>query len=172
MCVPTPADVWKVAEPLFPAVRREVERAARKSRESADDLFQSGCLWLCGRLKAGTLRPDPDQVSRRLRNHFRRHTCRRPAVTFEQLPEEYDAAAPDPDEDSPYGGACLSRLDEGLARLPPRQSVAVRLRYGLDGSGERNISEVAEEMGLAKQTAARLLKKAIFRLRKEFPDLI
>jgi RNA polymerase sigma factor (sigma-70 family) len=173
MCIPPPdpAEAWKTAAPLFPVVRREAERASRKSRESADDLFQSGCLWLVGRLKAGTMPADALAVLRKIRNYYRRHTCRR-GPTLEQLPDEYDGPAPDEDEASFFGPESFSRLEAGLAKLPGRQSVAVRLRYGLDGAGERGPAQVAAEMGCTKQAVQFLLRKALHHLRKEFPDLI
>jgi DNA-directed RNA polymerase specialized sigma24 family protein len=172
MCL-LPNDPWSVARRFDKITRAESRRAARKCLATADDLYQEGMLWLvanAARVLAGTTAPPEAVIRLKLRDHYRRFT--KPGPGPESLPPDFDAVAPDDDEAGAFDPGCVSRLEGGLAKLTPRQRLAVTLRYGLDGSGERSIREVAAEMACRRQAVQLLLRKAVHHLRKEFPDLI
>ena len=72
------------------------------------------------------------------------------------------AAGPDPEE-AAIRGETLARLDEGLDALPPRQRLAVRLRY----DDHLAVVEIAEILGVTRRQVHRLLAVALNQLRRE-----
>lgn len=76
-----------------------------------------------------------------------------------------------PDENT---GAAIDAIDLGdeiaplLAVLPKRLRRLVVLRFGLDGRGERTLTEIGREMGgITKERARQMLGKALERMRRE-----
>ncbi len=64
-------------------------------------------------------------------------------------------------------GAALAPI---LDRLAPRQALIMRLRYGLDGRGQRTHSQIADRVGLTRQWVRSLERDSLARLRED-PDL-
>lgn len=58
-------------------------------------------------------------------------------------------------------------LLEAVERLPERDKIIVRLRFGLDGSRELTQKEVADLMGISQSYISRLEKRIIARLKSE-----
>jgi RNA polymerase primary sigma factor len=91
-------------------------------------------------------------------------------VLADTLPEE---GQPAPDE------AAARRSDqEWVARLVtllrPREQQVLRLRFGLDGGGERTLEEVGKALGYVRQGVHRIESAALARLRRHvrrIPDL-
>ena len=73
------------------------------------------------------------------------------------------ATGPNPEE-AAIRGETLTRLDESLATLPPRQRLVVRLRY----DDHLAVVEIADILGVTRRQVHRLLGAALDRLRREF----
>ncbi len=90
----------------------------------------------------------------------------RSAAKTKSSPLTYDP------EDAALGpeASCISReiasrLTAAIDRLPSRQRVAVELRFGLDGRGERAHHEVARAIGVSVTSAQNITRSAIGALR-------
>lgn len=75
------------------------------------------------------------------------------------------ASATQGPEDVCISGEIASRLTAAIDRLPARQRVAVELRFGLDGRGERAHHEVARAIGVSVTSAQNITRSAIGALR-------
>ncbi len=63
-------------------------------------------------------------------------------------------------------------LLEALGRLPQREQVIVRLRYGLDTEDEKGMTqqEIADLLGISQSYVSRLERRILIRLRREMAD--
>jgi RNA polymerase sigma-70 factor (ECF subfamily) len=159
----------------FDALMQRYERlvyavawAYTRERESALDVTQEVFLKVYRKLGAyrgtGSFRSWLLRIAgRESLNWLRRHRRYRQA---EELPE--DRAAPD--EGAPESGLLrtegFQRLRAGVDRLPPRQRLAVRLRYfqGLP------VREVAAAMGCSEGTGKNLLFRGVQKLREQLAE--
>jgi RNA polymerase sigma factor (sigma-70 family) len=58
------------------------------------------------------------------------------------------------------------RLGEGLASLPAREALILRLRYGLETDHEHSLQEIGEILGISRERVRQLEKQALTRLRQ------
>ena len=64
-------------------------------------------------------------------------------------------------------------LSKAIEKLSKREKKIVKLRFGLDGSGdEKTQKEVADMLGISQSYISRLEKKIIIRLKKEFIKML
>jgi RNA polymerase sigma factor (sigma-70 family) len=75
-------------------------------------------------------------------------------------------------ETPPVEGAVVHQLlqkdikDAMIAHLDPRDREVLRMRFGLDGRGERTLDQVAQVYGISRERARQLEKRALKRLRR------
>jgi RNA polymerase primary sigma factor len=76
----------------------------------------------------------------------------------------------DDNAESPYAQAeeraDLSLLRELLPKLPRREEIILRHRFGLDGKNERTLEEIGDKLGLTRERIRQLQTIALNRLRK------
>lgn len=66
----------------------------------------------------------------------------------------------------------LSRLEDFMEQvLTERERAIIRLRYGLDGKGERAQREVAQKFQISRSYVSRIEKKALGKLKKCYDSL-
>ncbi|ARJ06981.1 hypothetical protein B5808_18430 [Cnuibacter physcomitrellae] len=89
---------------------------------------------------------------------------------------EDDAELGDLIEDStqpqPFDAAALQLQHEDLARrlatLPPRESRVVAMRFGLDGEDPMSFDEIGEVLGVSRERARQIQRRALGMLREEY----
>jgi RNA polymerase sigma factor (sigma-70 family) len=59
----------------------------------------------------------------------------------------------------------VGELRRLLGALPERHALVLRLRYGLDDGEQRNLTEIARELGLSRERVRQLERDALLRLR-------
>ena len=59
----------------------------------------------------------------------------------------------------------MEMVNEGLKKLTERQARVIRLRFGLDGKGERTLQEIGDVYSLTKTTIAQIEARALRRLK-------
>lgn len=64
----------------------------------------------------------------------------------------------------------LTMLKDFVARLQPRERNILRLRFGLDGGGERTLEEIGVEFGLTRERIRQLQNEALVKLRRMIED--
>lgn len=87
---------------------------------------------------------------------------RRKAATRRELPWDTQWERPRPPSGPPPSPERLAALHDAIRALPPRQALAVRLRF-FEGLSE---PEAAREMGCTKQGVGSNVRKALDNLRK------
>jgi len=81
-----------------------------------------------------------------------------------------DPAAESPD-DCAVRSEAVHDLFECLRTLPERYQTVLRLRYGLDGGGERTLAEVAQQLNITRQRVRQIQMSALERVRSlELPS--
>jgi len=83
--------------------------------------------------------------------------------------EELGDVVADDDAVAPYeaAAAALERqaLELQLSRLTPREQLVLRLRFGLDDTGELTLSQVSEQFDVTRERIRQIEAKAIGKLR-------
>ena len=57
------------------------------------------------------------------------------------------------------------QLEKLLVRLTPRQEKIIRMRFGLDGGGERTLEEIADKMELSRERVRQIQRTALDKIR-------
>lgn len=82
--------------------------------------------------------------------------------------ETLPAAGPTP-EGAARRGEAIARLDHALVRLPARQQVVLRARFGLGGDGRRDeprtLKSIAADLGVSKERVRQIEGEALSALR-------
>ncbi len=60
----------------------------------------------------------------------------------------------------------LAMLGHLVEKLGPREKKIIRLRFGLDGRGEKTLEEIGEQFGLTRERIRQLQNEALHRLRE------
>jgi RNA polymerase sigma factor (sigma-70 family) len=63
-------------------------------------------------------------------------------------------------------GQLQHRLGEGLASLPAREALILRLRYGLETDHAYSLREIGDVLGISRERVRQLEKQALTRLRQ------
>jgi RNA polymerase sigma factor (sigma-70 family) len=92
-------------------------------------------------------------------------------VTFAQFPADGDGDWGDRHlaigrEPSPDAGDDADEVRHLLRWLGPRELRVLELRYGLDGGGERTLQEIGDEMGVSRERANQLTRRAVEAVRR------
>jgi RNA polymerase sigma factor (sigma-70 family) len=151
-------------------VRQVAGRLARNP-DSAEELFAEGCLALVDAIRSF----DPERgfrfstfavscirhrLFRLLKRESRRARTGIPAAATTMSEDDRSLTRLDEDEIS-------GKLHGAIEELPPRQRRLVRLRFGLDRSGEsRSFRELASRIGLSKERTRQIVAAALDRLRE------
>lgn len=78
----------------------------------------------------------------------------------DRLHEEGDST-----QDQSETALLSSALHAKLSRMNPRDRLAVELRFGLDGGGERTLSQVGDELEVTRERARQLIERGLGYLR-------
>ena len=84
------------------------------------------------------------------------------AGELERIGLVHPALAPD---DAAENVLLRQRVEEALTRLTARESAALRLRYGLDGEGEKTLEEVGARFDVTQERIRQIEAKALRKLR-------
>jgi len=63
-------------------------------------------------------------------------------------------------------------INQAVDQLPAREKLIIRMRFGMDGKGERTQKEVADLLGISQSYISRLEKRILKRLHKEIQSKI
>lgn len=75
-----------------------------------------------------------------------------------------DTYSPTPEEEAEQT-LLRDYIDEALQSLPPREQATIRLRFGLDGTREHTLAEVAAEQNLSRERIRQIEREALGKLR-------
>jgi RNA polymerase primary sigma factor len=75
-----------------------------------------------------------------------------------------DTASPSP-ADTAEQDLLRHEMARALECLPPRESRAIRMRFGLDGNRPLRLKEIGDRMGVTRERARQIVAKALRRLR-------
>ena len=64
-----------------------------------------------------------------------------------------------------------ARVRDVVSGLPPNRSDVIRLRWGLDGRGQKTLEEVARMLGTTRQAVEQKERKAMRWVRENYPHL-
>lgn len=88
--------------------------------------------------------------------------------TLEQFLEDRNVMLP---EAAASLAALRRHVDDALQRLPPRERMVLRLRFGLDGQPPWSLAEIGRMLGLTRERIRQIEKKALHRLRYDADQL-
>ncbi len=63
-------------------------------------------------------------------------------------------------------------LLELIQRLPPREALVLRLRYGLEGAKPQTLAEIARKLGISRERVRQLEKQGLSRLKSWIPKAL
>jgi RNA polymerase primary sigma factor len=81
-----------------------------------------------------------------------------------------DAHAPSPLQTTIHT-AMAREAERLLATLTPREAAIVRMRFGLDGSGEHSLEQIGQRFGVTRERIRQIEAKALARLKVRARDL-
>ncbi len=84
---------------------------------------------------------------------------------------DWDASRVEPRSREPAGGSLPADRDqvmECLKQLPPRDRLAIELRFGLLDGEARTLDRVGAALGVSRQRADGILNRALARMREKF----